>query len=106
MIHGLPDKLRKLRSTFGLSQRDVARQLKLSPSIISSYETGERTPSTEVLIALATLYQCSIDYLLGMDNKPPKTMIDLDGLSEKQIQIIVDLTKDFRQRSFKKNNFS
>lgn len=99
MISGLPEKLKKLRSTFGLSQREVASCLKMSPSIISSYETGERTPSVEVLISLATLYQCSTDYLLGRDIRTPKTTLDLDGLSDKQIQVLYEITKELRQNT-------
>lgn len=99
MINGLPEKLRSLRSTFGLSQREVANCLNLSPSIISSYETGERTPSVEVLVGLATLYQCSTDYLLCRDTKSPKPAIVLDGLSDKQVQIILDLAKELRHNT-------
>lgn len=99
MINGLPEKLRTLRSTLGLSQREVAHRLTLSPSIISSYETGERTPSVEVLVGLATLYQCSTDYLLGRDMRLPKTVLDLDGLSDKQIQVLYELANELRHNT-------
>lgn len=99
MINGFPEKLRSLRSTFGLSQREVANCLNLSSSIISSYETGERTPSVEVLIRLATLYQCSTDYLLGRDTKPPRLTLNVDGLSDKQIQVLHEITKELRQNT-------
>ena len=55
MIQGLSDRLRDLREKTGLSQRAVAQRLDVSPSIISSYETGERTPCTENLLALSYL---------------------------------------------------
>ena len=64
MIKDLPQKLKKLRLTYNLSQKDVAKQLGISPSVVSSYETGERTPSTEILLSLSYLYKCSTDYLL------------------------------------------
>lgn len=51
MINGLSEKLRELRMNAGLSQRAVAKNLAVSPSIISSYETGERTPSVENLLS-------------------------------------------------------
>lgn len=65
MIKGLPEKLKALRSTYHLSQKEVAKILEVSPSIISGYETGERTPSAETLLAISYLYKCSTDYLLG-----------------------------------------
>lgn len=52
MIKGLPEKLQKLRSKNGLSQKQVADRIGVSPSIVSGYETGERTPSTDVLLSL------------------------------------------------------
>ena len=55
MIQGLPERLTKLRTQHGLSQKTVADRLQLSPSIVSGYETGERTPSTEVLLRLTAL---------------------------------------------------
>ena len=53
MIMGLPNRLKKLRTNFRLSQRDVAKILEISPSIVSAYETGERTPSVEILLKLS-----------------------------------------------------
>lgn len=49
MIKGLPEKLKEQREKYHYSQKYVADQLHVSPSIISGYETGERTPSTEKL---------------------------------------------------------
>ncbi len=44
MIKGLPEKLRNLRTRYKYSQKQVAQKLGVSPSIVSGYETGERTP--------------------------------------------------------------
>ena len=35
MINGLPEKLKALRIQFGLSQKQVAEKLDVSPSIVS-----------------------------------------------------------------------
>lgn len=65
MIYGLNEKLKELRLKFKLSQKQVAERTKLSPSLISAYELGERTPNLENVLALSYLYDCSVDYLLG-----------------------------------------
>lgn len=96
MINGLSEKLKELRRRSGLSQREVARQLGVSPSIISSYETGERTPSVENLLALAFLYKCSVDFLLGKDAEPARVLLDTDGLSAKQVQLLTELIQTMR----------
>lgn len=96
MIQGLPDRLSKLRIQHGLSQKAVADRLQLSASIVSGYETGERTPSTEVLLKLTALYRCSADYLLGIEQSAPATVLDVTGLSTEQIQALQTLIDGIR----------
>lgn len=96
MINGLPQKLKTLRLKFGLSQKQVAERLGVSTSIVSGYETGERTPSTEILLSLSYLYQCSTDYLLGRGDKDMTPAISVDGLSETQIKALRMLIESIR----------
>ena len=98
MIYGLPEKLHRLRLNKGLTQRQVADRLCVSPSIISGYETCERTPSTEVLLALSYLYQCSTDFLLGKQAHEPAIVLNTEGLTEPQVQAIISLIAAFRER--------
>ena len=98
MINGLPDKLRELRTKMGISQRAVAKHLDVSPSIISSYETGERTPSTENLLALSYLYRCSTDYLLGRESIAPTALLNVDGLQQKQVRLLTELIESMREK--------
>ena len=44
----------------------------MSQTGYSKYETGENDIPTQVLIALATLYETSIDYLLGQTDNPKR----------------------------------
>ena len=99
MIAGLSDKLKELRSKYGLSQRQVAERLGVSPSIVSGYETGERTPSTEVLLALSRLYHVSTDYLLGRNLSAQKTLLDLDGLTDSQKAALLALVQAMKETS-------
>lgn len=96
MIQGLPDRLSKLRVQHGLSQKAIADRLQLSASIVSGYETGERTPSTEVLLKLTALYRCSADYLLGIEQSAPAAVLDVTGLSTEQIQALQTLIDGIR----------
>ena len=97
MIQGLAEKLRELRIDSNLSQRDIAKKLSVSPSIISGYETGERTPSAENLLALANLYRCSTDYLLGKEKNSAKHTLSTEGLSSQQIQVLRSLISVFHK---------
>lgn len=97
MIAGLPEKLKALRNQYGLSQKQVSERLGVSPSIVSGYETGERTPSTEVLLALSRLYHTSTDYLLGRKASAQKTLLDLDGLTDKQKAAVIALVQSMKE---------
>ena len=66
------ERIRELREDNDLRQIDVAKKLKMSQTGYSKYETGENDIPTAVLIALASLYHVSTDYLLGLtDNSKP-----------------------------------
>ena len=56
MINQLGERLQKLRTDRKISQLKVAELINVSPSIISNYESGERSPSIENLIKLASFY--------------------------------------------------
>lgn len=96
MIKDLPEKLQTLRLKYGYSQKQVAEKLGVSPSIISGYETGERTPSTDVLLSLSGIYHCSTDYLLGKESSNPPIILDVEGLTNEQIQAIQNLIDTIR----------
>ncbi len=58
-------KLKKARNNTGFTQREVAKELKMSKSTIASYETGRTQPDIEMLGILADFYNVSVDWLLG-----------------------------------------
>ena len=87
MVNGLGERLQKSRTILKLSQKEVANSLNVSPAVISNYEKVERTPSVEMLMALARLYHCSTDYLLGFEKDNPKS-IDVSMLSDKQTALL------------------
>ena len=86
MVYGLAEKLKEKRTLMGLSQKEVAYMLNVSASIISNYESGERTPSVEALMALARLYHCSTDYLLGFEKPNTSFELDVSMLNEEQLK--------------------
>ena len=97
MIYGLSDRLRSLRVENHYTQKQVATTLRVSPAIISSYETGERTPSTENLLALSYLYRCTTDYLLGKEKMNTEQLLDTNGLSAEQIRLLRELIGTMRR---------
>ncbi len=61
----LGKNLRSMREIAGMSQTEVARDLKLNRVTYNRYETGEREPGVQVLLSLAAYFDVSLDFLLG-----------------------------------------
>jgi transcriptional regulator with XRE-family HTH domain len=64
ILDGIGDRLREERVRSGLSQRELARRLKLSPSLISQLESGMSKPSVGTLYAIVTELGVSLDSVI------------------------------------------
>lgn len=60
----LNERLAQLRKEHGLSQNDLADQLKVSRQAISRWEQGVAVPSSDNLIYLSRLYGITLDELI------------------------------------------
>ena len=63
-------RLRDMREDHDLTQQQVADYLQMKQSQYSRYERGLRDVPTDILIALAKLYNTSTDHLLGLTDIP------------------------------------
>ena len=84
-------KLAECRKAKGLSQKDMAKLLNTSHSVIGKYEREEMTPSIEAAVKLAKLLDTTVGYLLG-ENKEAKLLKDPAML--KRFQDIENLPQD------------
>lgn len=91
-------RLKSLRERYHLSQNEVARILKVSPALISSYERGERMPSPQKLSSLADLYHTTTDYLLCRSSTcDEERYLSVEGLTAKQIKLLRELIETMRE---------
>ena len=63
-LEGIGDRLREERVKAGLSQRELARRLGLSASMISQLESGLSKPSVGTLYAIVTELNLSLDRVI------------------------------------------
>ena len=61
-LDAIGDRLRDARTKRGTSQRELARTLGLSPSLISQIELGKSAASMSTLHKLATALQVKMTY--------------------------------------------
>lgn len=64
----LSENLYKLRKLHKLSQEQVGEQLGVSRQAVAKWETGETTPDIHNCVALARLYDVSVDDLVNYDS--------------------------------------
>jgi transcriptional regulator with XRE-family HTH domain len=73
VLDGIGDRLREERVKAGLSQRELARRLGLSASLISQLESGLSKPSVGTLYAIVTELDVSLDRVIrGEDYSGPE----------------------------------
>ena len=63
----LGQKLKELRMLKGLTQKELADQLHVSFQTVSKWENGENERDIATLKELASMFNCSVDYLIGQD---------------------------------------
>ena len=86
----LGNALKTLRLREDMTQAQLAQKLSLTKSVISSYETGLRLPSYDVLIQIAKIFNVTTDYILGLERKYE---FDLSGLTQAEIDALLNLIK-------------
>ncbi|HMT72075.1 MAG TPA: helix-turn-helix transcriptional regulator [Saprospiraceae bacterium] len=90
-------RLRDCRELKGLSQKDLAKMLNTSYSVIGKYERDEMQPSIEAAKKIANLLDTSVGFLLDetddMNVLKDKTMLrrlnDINDLPEKDKECVL-----------------
>lgn len=68
-------KLKALRKEKKITQEQLATMISVERSTVGKYETGIM-PSMDVLQRIATVFDVSVDYLIGRSNKSTSTIPD------------------------------
>jgi transcriptional regulator with XRE-family HTH domain len=89
------ERITQLRKQQNLSQDELAKKAGVSRTIICNYERNANTPSIEVLIKLAKVFNVSVDFLIG---EGELAALDKDLL--KRIEDIEKLDEDTKKHLF------
>lgn len=101
-------RIQRLRIEANLTQNELAKQLsesaetKISRETINQWENGSRDLKTSYLILLATAFDVSADYILGISPTNDKLLQRLNYLEEYQhsVERVLSELNSFRQNSF------
>jgi|GEM_PF-2138708 len=67
--------LQEMRTNLGLTIRDFASALDVSPGSITAYLAGRELPSLDVVVKIARLGGVSMDELINSDKEPKKNIV-------------------------------
>ena len=91
------ERLKQLRIKNGLKQQELAIMFGLSSGTISFYESEQRKPDIDFIVAEAKYFDVSTDYLLGLTNATDKENIDISkdtGLNDFSLTILEQSLKE------------
>jgi transcriptional regulator with XRE-family HTH domain len=82
-LDGIGHRLREERIRTGISQRELARRLGLSASLISQLESGQSRPSVGTLYSIVTELGVSLDRIIKGPDLGAAAASDGDGRAER-----------------------
>ena len=91
-LDGFGPRIRQEREGRGLSQRELARRLGLSPSLISQIESGQSRPSVSTLYAIVTELGASLEHIFH----GPVASSDGDQLVHPDDRDVIELASGVR----------
>ena len=57
--------IRNCRKENGLTQKELAKLLKISCATLANYENGKTVPSMDTIMRISTLFGISTDHVMG-----------------------------------------
>ena len=74
------EKLKILRKSNNLTQKEFAEKLNITKQAVSLYELGKREPSLKFVIDIANFFNCSLDELLSIEY--PENLSKLNDINK------------------------
>ena len=103
--HPIGSNIKRIREAHGIPQLVLAERLGVKRERVSNWECEENNPTLECIVALADIFDCSIDELFGhvhiMDDRKRSLLALLDDLDERDIDTLTVTAEAMRERHLK-----
>jgi transcriptional regulator with XRE-family HTH domain len=101
------EKVRELRKARGISQKQMAKKLAISPAYLSALEHGHRgRPSWALIQQIISFFNIIWDEAEELENlarlSHPRMVVDTSGLSAEATELVNLLNRDIRNMDEKK----
>lgn len=93
------EKIKKLRKSASMKQKDLAKLLGVSTSAVGLWELNKRVPDYSMLLQIAKIFSVTVDYLLNQTEENEIIILGRNGvckkfiLSEKDLKSIENLVE-------------
>ena len=91
-------KLKALRESIRLSQKDIAERIGISQSAVNRYENNQSEASYKTLLLYADYFDVSLDYIYGRTDQPQGKLYDFKPKFEEDKDL-----RDFIEMCFDPN---
>lgn len=90
----LGDQIKKVRTSYKLSQYEFSKMLNISKQSVSNWENNNIVPTVDMLKTIALKFSVSSDYLLELDDR---FIVDVTGLPMKTVAHIQLIINDLKK---------
>lgn len=86
-FHSIGERLRFLRESKGLSQRELAEKIGIDRTTYSSYELNRRRPDPDVLARMSSVFHAPTDFIIS-------GILDSPELDTEEMKLFARLRRD------------
>ena len=87
-MYDLGLRIKEIRKKRGLSQRELARRINKSYSVVCGYESNAQLPPLDVADSIAKVLNTSLDYLVGTNEEKIYSMGNLSGQQKEILEML------------------
>ncbi|MGF3141288.1 helix-turn-helix transcriptional regulator [Facklamia sp. P13064] len=108
------NRLKELRDRYNMTQSELAKRLNTTQQSIGRWEVGKTEPSIEVIKEIATIFNVSVDYLLGHSSPKDIEITNLiksgsltyngNKISDHNLKVLTTVVKAFLEEEGNESN--
>ena len=111
------NRIKVLRTDANMTQEELAAKLNVKRAVISKYENGKIPLTDSLLTELVSIFDVSIDYILGVSDKKKEAQDEIDfddftyamhnegkELTESQKEQLLEMARFFKHQLDEKKN--
>ena len=86
----IPERLTECREKLGISKQETSRRIGVSQPAYLRYESGQRSPSAQVVKEIAKILHTSADYLSGKSDVSVPDLIEIKKEENQELFLIFE----------------